>query len=243
MPFEIVFNMKPNFGNNKKFVELLIQDNNECEINIDKNDLITEPTEPIEPLTIEPSEPTEPLAEKLAEPSAILPVSRITRSRLLRACVKQNQEKAATKMIEKHNKKRNKRTLEFNVGDKISVRIPRIDRGGTDLPRLPGIKRRKSNDFYEITTEHGILQDCLRECDLELYHGPLNIDIDQITIALRTVANKINKRSQDVKDIEISCDCSGKCSNKRCKCYKAGLNCNSHCHLKYQSSICQNNND
>ena len=90
---------------------------------------------------------------------------------------KQNQEKAATKMIEKHNKKRNKRTLEFSVGDKISVRIPRIDRGGTDLPRLPGIIRRKANNFYEITTDNGILQDCLRACDLELYHGSLNIDI------------------------------------------------------------------
>ncbi|CAF0823577.1 unnamed protein product [Brachionus calyciflorus] len=30
MPFEIVFKMKPNFGKNKKFVELVIQDNNEC---------------------------------------------------------------------------------------------------------------------------------------------------------------------------------------------------------------------
>ena len=91
MPSEIVFNMKPNFGNNKKFVELLIQDNNECEINIDKNDLITEPTEP---LTIEPSEP---LAEQLAEPSAILPVSRITRSRLLRACVNKTKKKLQQK--------------------------------------------------------------------------------------------------------------------------------------------------
>ncbi|RNA30242.1 cell surface [Brachionus plicatilis] len=96
MPFEIVFNIKPNFGNNKKFVDepteptepLTIEPSEPTEpLTIEPSEptepLTIEPSEPTEPLTIEPSEPTEPLAEQLAEPSAILPVSRITRSRLL----------------------------------------------------------------------------------------------------------------------------------------------------------------
>ncbi|RNA39627.1 hypothetical protein BpHYR1_026382 [Brachionus plicatilis] len=55
--------------------------------------------------------------------------------------------------------KRNKRTSEFDEGDKVSVLIPRIDRGGSDLPRLPGFIGQKSGEFYEIVTEFGILND------------------------------------------------------------------------------------
>ena len=43
--------------------------------------------------------------------------------------------KAARKMAERYNKQRNVQT--FTVGSKISVRIPRIDRASSDLPRLP----------------------------------------------------------------------------------------------------------
>ncbi|CAF1046567.1 unnamed protein product [Brachionus calyciflorus] len=70
----------------------------------------------------------------------------------------------------------NKRVLEYEVGDKVSVAIPRIDRGGTDLPNLPGVIGRKTKDFYEIVTEYGILNNCLRAGDLEMFNGPLNFD-------------------------------------------------------------------
>ena len=42
---------------------------------------------------------------------------------------------SAKKMEERYNKKRGVES--FSVGDKVSVRIPRIDRTCTDLPRLP----------------------------------------------------------------------------------------------------------
>ena len=43
------------------------------------------------------------------------------------------------KMISKHDHKRNKVTREFKVGAMVTVRIPRIDRAGTDFKRMPGI--------------------------------------------------------------------------------------------------------
>ena len=49
-----------------------------------------------------------------------------------------NKEKNAQMMIAKHDHKKNKSTIEFNVGDNITVKIPRIDRAGTAFPRLPG---------------------------------------------------------------------------------------------------------
>ncbi|RNA19520.1 Ribonuclease H [Brachionus plicatilis] len=146
-------------------------------------------------------------------------------------------------MEEKHNKKRNKRTLEFVVSDKASVLIPRIDRGGSDLPRLPGIIARVSNggEYYEIITEHGILKDCLRACDLEMYHGQLSFDYSTIInqISLREAARKTNKRDKDLKEIEISCQCNGTCTGGKCKCFISGVKCNSHCHLKSVSKCCK----
>lgn len=162
----------------------------------------------------------------------------------IRDTVRDNQEKAAKKMQEKHNKKRNKRTLEFAVGDKVSVLIPRIDRGGSDLPRLPGIIRRVSNEgeFYEIVTEHGILKDCLRACDLEMYYGLLSFELSAITnkISLREASKKTNKRDRDLTEIEISCQCNGTCSGGKCKCFSLGVKCNSHCHIKSVNKCCKN---
>ena len=65
-------------------------------------------------------------------------------------------------MIKKHDHKRNKKTREFNVKDNVSVSIPRIDRGGTDLRRLPGKIVKVStgiNRFYTVLTVWGILND------------------------------------------------------------------------------------
>ena len=95
----------------------------------------------------------------------------LTRSNLLRSKVSKNQDKAAKTMLKKHDHKRNKRTVEFSVGDSVSVMKPRIDRGSSDLPRLPGIVSAVSGEFYTIVTKYGILANKLRSGDLELYNG------------------------------------------------------------------------
>jgi hypothetical protein len=52
----------------------------------------------------------------------------------------------------------------FKVGDLVSLHVPRIDRGGTDLPRLPakiiGIKVNKDNQSvnYKLLCDHGIIK-------------------------------------------------------------------------------------
>ncbi|RMZ93573.1 hypothetical protein BpHYR1_004529 [Brachionus plicatilis] len=93
---------------------------------------------------------------------------------------------------------------------------------GSDLPRLKGFIGRKSGEFYEIVTEFGISNDCLRVGNLEMYHGQLNFDYKSVKskLSLRIAAMLVNKRSKDLKEIEISCESDGMCSNKRCKCFK-----------------------
>ena len=139
------------------------------------------------------------------------------RSNEIRAQVNAKQAKNAEMMSKKHDHKKNKRTLEFEVGETVSVLIPPIDRGGSQLPRAPGVVCRlvKENDLYEICTKYGILKDCLRAGDLEPYHGVIDFDFNQVKnkISLREVSTKISCREKDLKDIEVSCQCTGKVVN------------------------------
>ncbi len=55
------------------------------------------------------------------------------------ARARRNQAKAIEKMEKKHNKKRNKKTHVFKLGDAVSVKIPKIDVSKTQLPRCAGV--------------------------------------------------------------------------------------------------------
>ena len=99
----------------------------------------------------------------------------------------------------------------------------------------------KENDLYEICTKYGILKDCLRAADLEPYHGVIDFDFNQVKnkISLREVSTKISCREKDLKDIEVSCQCTGKCGDNRCSFFFAKVACTSHCHLK-KAHACEN---
>ena len=60
-------------------------------------------------------------------------------------------------MCKKHDKKRNHKTVEFKLGDKVSVKIPKVDVGGTDLPRLPFVIVAVIRDKFKLTSEYGII--------------------------------------------------------------------------------------
>lgn len=150
-------------------------------------------------------------------------------------------------MERKHNKKRNKNTVQFKINDLVTVLIPRIDRGGSDLPRLPGKIIKISGEFHQILTKHGILNDQYLASNLEPYHGLLDLMEDKIVvkkISLREAARLVSNRPCDLKEAEISCSCKTKCLTKHCPCRKQELECNSHCHGNVknliQKNICEN---
>ena len=57
--------------------------------------------------------------------------------------------KAAKKMASRYDKKK---AMRFQIGDSVSIRIPRIDRTCTDMPRIPCV----------IIEVHGKVQESYR---------------------------------------------------------------------------------
>jgi len=165
-----------------------------------------------------------------------------SRARELEAELKKQQEKAIIAMEKKHNHKRNKRTISFSVGEMVSVSIPHIDRVGCDFPRLPVVVSEIKHDMYVLVSKYGILDVCYRADDLESFSGQLDFDYKSIEnkISLRSAAQLFNKRAHDKSDTNVSCNCNGKCADKRCNCFSRSLKCNTHCHLKSRTNICCN---
>ena len=159
----------------------------------------------------------------------------------MRKQLNSNKEKNAAMMIKKHDHKRNKKTVEFKVGDCVSVKIPRIDRTGTSFARLPGkvckIASHKQQ-FYGILTQWGILNDNYLPSDLEPYSGVVNVNLDNYEdnyskLSLTEAARLQGLSTGLVEAVVKTCNCTGVCkSDGRCSCWSNGEKCGSHCHLK-----------
>jgi hypothetical protein len=149
--------------------------------------------------------------------------------------VNNNKEKNAAKMINKHDHKRNKKTIVFQVGDSVSIKIPEIDQ--ITHKRLPGIIISISNQqqpYHEIQTEWGILNIKYRTADLEPYSGIVNIkEGNKNLISLTQAATLQSKSVGLIEAVVKSCNCSKYClGDKRCSCFSNGVKCGSHCHKK-----------
>jgi hypothetical protein len=162
-----------------------------------------------------------------------------------------NQDIARRRMCLKYNNKKGKTCFDFSIGDKVSVKVDKLDRISLDLKRIPGVVSAKSGDkdlFFSITTEFGILETKYRAYELEKYYGALNFDISKISqkITLREVCRKFNKRVVEVDKASIHCKCSGRCFNdKRCNCFKNKKICTSHClnHISGKNCVCTNKDE
>jgi len=134
----------------------------------------------------------------------------------------------------KHNHKRNRKTVEFEIGDAVTLKKTKIDRGGTELARLVAVVTGKKRINYILTCEYGKLDFQYPAEELERYNGLIEFDVSKITgtISLRAAIGKSAERDKLLSEIEVKCDCRGKCLTKKCKCFSKELKCNSHCHGK-----------
>ena len=134
----------------------------------------------------------------------------------------------AIRMRDRYNKKK---VHNFKVGDKVALRIPRIDRTTTDLHRLPCIIIQchgKKQFSYQLQCEYGILNATYPSSELEVYNGLLHLPevTKTVTISLREAAQRMNSRSAAT----AICKCKKGCATNQCPCKKLGNICSVKCH-------------
>ena len=163
----------------------------------------------------------------------------------LTANLRSNAQKAMKKKEIKHNYKRSKKTVVSELANNVSIKIPSIDHGGTELRRLPCVIVDVHHDKYKLACQWGILEDLYGAQNLEIYHGLIEFNSKTIEnpISLRSsaIAASNGKRDKPMNEVEVKCNCMANQSQaKNCKCFNSGLKCNSHCHSKTPTNKCKN---
>ena len=145
-----------------------------------------------------------------------------------------NTYKAATSMSKFYRKKR-KTACEFNVGDRVSLGIPKLDRTSTDLPWLHCVVIDVHGEkvlSYSLATEFGHLEQCFRAGNLMPYIGTVDEKREPI-LSVREAAKLANPENEFLKS---RCNCRSGCKTSH-SCRANKIACSTHCH---QSSACSN---
>ena len=140
----------------------------------------------------------------------------------------------AVKMASKFARRKNVCSKPYAVGDLVSVKIPKQERHGTDLPRLPCIVVQvlgKTQVKYRLRCQNGVIDSTFRGGDLEQYNGTFTEDLSVTgwesvkRISLRSTSHMIWNETGTTR-----CICKSGCTTERCRCRKAQRLCSSRCH-------------
>ena len=122
----------------------------------------------------------------------------------------------------------------FKEDDLVYVKIPKIDRSGTDSVYLPCkiieiIKLGNGHLKYKLVSSYGVLDICYAGDELKPSNLTIEIEdgMEDKKIALSSAARRYNSRTTATT---TSCACKSSCQTKKCRCKKAGYACSSHCH-------------
>ena len=136
---------------------------------------------------------------------------------------------SAAIIADQYGKCKRVKVRDFAVGDTITVTVPKLDRSGTDFPRLPCIVQEVHGDkrkTYTFGISFGVLLNKFSDRDLQDYSGEVEANTSR-SISLREAAKLSRPENRFCRK---RCSCKGKCSTKNCSCYASGLGCSSHCH-------------
>ena len=132
-------------------------------------------------------------------------------------------------MVQKYSKRHD--IQHFEIGDIVSLKVPREDRTSTDNRRLfARILEEPYSHRYKVLTFSGIIKRLIPTKELSVVDKALWLDIiipetfKEVTLALAA------REASTSKKVGISCQCKGPCNTKRCKCYKEDKQCSVHCH-------------
>jgi hypothetical protein len=163
------------------------------------------------------------------------------------------------KMIQRYATKHN--IQRFEIGDNVSVRVPRKARPAKALLRLfCQVIAKPHPDRYKLLSEHGLLDRHYSTADLERLPSTISLSLPDITEAatislqkaaelsylpsttvsqphIRTTVQVFEHRNSPHK--QVSCSCKLRCTSGKCSCYKAKRSCNSRCHPSNRQCVNQ----
>jgi len=125
----------------------------------------------------------------------------------------------------------------FDVGDMVSVGIPREDRAKTDNKRLYAkVIAKPQPERHQLLTKYGVLVNLYPTKDLQPATDLMSLEIDipdtpQARETTLTLANAAHQASTTTR-VSVSCTCKKSCSNRRCRCFKNDFKCSIYCHTK-----------
>jgi transposase InsO family protein len=137
--------------------------------------------------------------------------------------------KARARMALKYSKRHD--IQHFDVGDIVSLKVPREDRTSTDNRRLfAQILEEPYSHRYKVLTLSGPIKRLIPTKELGVVDKALWPDI-VIPRSIKEVTLGMAAREASTSArVGVSCQCKGPCDTKRCKCYKEGKQCSIHCH-------------
>lgn len=147
-------------------------------------------------------------------------------------------------MVARFSRRKNVCTKPYKVGDFVSVRLPKQERYGTDMLRLPCMVVQvisRTCPRYRLQCQYGVLETTFQAGDLEQYHGTFS---QQLQVSGWEKARKVSLREACRmtwnEQSTTRCICKRGCKTKQFRCRKAKRFCSSRCHA---GRICQNGSD
>ena len=126
---------------------------------------------------------------------------------------------------------------DWQPGATVSLPIPRVDRANVGARNMPGIIEHIEGNNAILVTEVGLLANPIPKWQLSRWTGPIpSVPADPQKIALTSAFRKTSGFKAGTSF--STCRCNTKCTNLRCACRKAKLQCSSRCHPS--NSHCNN---
>ena len=132
-------------------------------------------------------------------------------------------------MAKKYSKKHD--IQHFDIGDIVSLKVPREDRTSTDNRRLfARILEEPYSHRYKVVTLSGVINRLIPTKQLGAIEKALWSDIIIPDSTKEVGLGLAGREASTSQRIGVSCQCKGLCSTKRCRCYKENKECSVHCH-------------
>jgi hypothetical protein len=132
-------------------------------------------------------------------------------------------------MVQKYSKKHN--IQYFDIGDIVSLKVPREDRTSTDNRRLFGrILEELYSYKYKVLTCSGIIKRLIPTKELGIVATALWSDINIPKTTKEVTLGLVAREASISARVGISYQYKGPCNTKRCKCYKENKQYSIYCY-------------